>query len=133
MSRLYRLGPYKSGDSQGLTNMAFAHNGDVQLHWREDGAGPPLLLLNSVGFDRAIWDARIATVRASGMAAIVEAVMARFFSEAFRAAHPSAVNDVRDRFLGMDKEGYAGCCAAIRDMALLDGIAAIAAPTLILA
>ena len=31
--------------------MTFAHNGDVRLHWREDGAGPPLLLLNSVGCD----------------------------------------------------------------------------------
>jgi 3-oxoadipate enol-lactonase/4-carboxymuconolactone decarboxylase len=37
--------------------MAFARNGDIRLHWREDGAGPPLLLLNSVGCDLTLWDA----------------------------------------------------------------------------
>src|SRR5215469_2474835 len=36
--------------------MAFAHNGDVRLHWREDGEGQPLLLLNSVGCDLSLWD-----------------------------------------------------------------------------
>ncbi len=154
--------------------MAVAQNGGTRLHWREDGAGEPLLLLNSVGcdltlwnavmpylkgfrvlrmnmrghgesvsppgdytldqiaddalavmdaagvdkaaicglslggmtamtlalkapsrvsalvlactsarIDRQIWDARIATVRSRGMAAIVDAVMTRFFSEDF--------------------------------------------------
>ncbi len=33
---------------------------DVRLHWREDGAGPPLLLLNSVGCDQTLWDAAMA-------------------------------------------------------------------------
>jgi 3-oxoadipate enol-lactonase / 4-carboxymuconolactone decarboxylase len=36
--------------------MAFARNGDARLHWREDGAGPPLLLLHSVGCDLKLWD-----------------------------------------------------------------------------
>ena len=170
--------------------MAFAQNGDVRLHWREDGAGPPLLLLNSVGCDLSLWDAvmphltgfrvirmdmrghgqsasppgdytldqiaadavavldaagikkaavcglslggmtamtlalnapervsslilactsaqmdreswnaRVLTVRSQGMAAIVEAVMARFFSDHFRRDHAAEVDAVRARFL----------------------------------
>jgi 3-oxoadipate enol-lactonase/4-carboxymuconolactone decarboxylase len=204
--------------------MAIARNGDVRLHWREDGAGAPLLLLNSVGcnltiwdgvvahlkgfrvlrmdmrghgssdsppgdatldqiasdalavldaagvdraavcglslggmtamtlglnapsrvsalilactsarMDRQVWDARIAAVRSGGMAAVVDPVMARFFSEEFRRDHASQVAAVRNQFLALDPAGYAGCCAAIRDMDLLDRIARITAPTLIIA
>jgi 3-oxoadipate enol-lactonase/4-carboxymuconolactone decarboxylase len=204
--------------------MAFARNGDVRLHWREDGAGPPLLLLNSVGCDLSLWDAvmphlkdfrvlrmdmrghgqsesptgdysldqlaadaicvldaagvhkaaicglslggmtamtlaldaparvsalilactsaqmdpdvwnmRIAAVRSQGMTAVVDAVMARFFSDEFGRDHAQEVEAIRDRFLRLNPEGYAGCCAAIRDMTLLDRIARIAAPTLIVA
>ena len=204
--------------------MAFARNGDIRLHWREDGEGPPLLLLSSVGCDLAMWDAamphlkkfrvlrmdmrghgqsdsppgdcsldelavdarcvldtagidkaaicglslggmtamtlalnaparvsslilactsarmdrdawnaRIVTVRSHGMAAIVDAVMARFFSEEFRRDHAPQVQTIRDHFLRVNAEGYAGCCAAIRDMTLLDKVAGIAAPTLIIA
>lgn len=204
--------------------MVFAQNGDVRLHWREDGSGPPLLLLNSVGcdltmwdavmphlkefrvlrmnmrghgqsdsppgdysldqlaadvtcvldaagtdkaaicglslggmtamtlalntparvsslilactsaqVDREIWNARIVTVRGHGMAAIADAVMARFFSDDFRREHAPEAQAIRDHFLRLNPEGYAGCCAAIRDMALLDTIAGIAAPTLVIA
>lgn len=204
--------------------MAIVRNGEARLHWREDGAGPPLLLLNSVGcdltlwdgvvthlssfrvlrmdmrghglsdsppgdttldqlaadalavldaanvdraaicglslggmtamtlglnapsrvsalvlactsarMDRQVWDARIAAVRSQGMAAVVDPVMARFFSEDFRRDHAPQVNAVRERFLSLDPEGYAGCCAAIRDMNLLDRIELIAQPTLIIA
>lgn len=204
--------------------MAIARNGDVRLHWREDGAGPPLLLLNSVGcdltlwdgvvahlrdfrilrmdmrghglsdsppgdttldqlasdalvvldaagvdraavcglslggmtamtlalnvpsrvsalvlactsakMDRQVWDARIFAVRSQGMAAVVDPVMARFFSEEFRRDHAAEVDVIRSRFLDLNPEGYAGCCAAIRDMNLLDRIGQITAPTLIIA
>src|SRR5215469_4703326 len=169
--------------------MAFAANGDVRLFWREDGVGPPLLLLNSVGCDLSLWDAvmpylsgfrvirmdmrghgqsdsppgdysldqlaadaaavldaakiekaaicglslggmtamtlalnapervsalilactsaqmdpagwnaRIQLVRSRGMAAVADAVMARFFSEHFRRDHAAEVQAVRDRF-----------------------------------
>lgn len=202
--------------------MAMARNGGVRLLWREDGAGAPLLLLNSVGcdltlwdavmprlkgyrvlrmdmrghggsdsppgdytleqiaadalavldaagvekaavcglslggmtamtlalaaparvsslilactsaqMDRASWNARVETVRARGMAAIVDAVMERFFSEDFRRDHAPEAEIIRAHFLALNAEGYAGCCAAIRDMTLLDRIGKITAPTLI--
>ena len=204
--------------------MAFAKNGDVRLFWRDDGAGAPLLLLNSVGCDLNLWDAamphlsgfrvirmdmrghgrsdappgdytlgqiaadavavldaagtekaaicglslggmtamtmalntpdrvsalvlactspqmdpegwraRVELVRAQGMAAVVDAVMARFFSDHFRRDHAAEVAAVRTRFLELDPLGYAGGCAAIRDMALIDKISAIRKPTLIIA
>lgn len=204
--------------------MAFAHNGDVRLHWREDGAGAPLLLLNSVGcdlslwnrvmphlmgfrvlrmdmrghgasdsppgdytleqlagdaaavlaaagvekatvcglslggmtamtlalrapaqvsslilactsarMDRDIWNARISSVRNHGMTSVVDAVMARFFSEEFQRHRPDEVAEIRSHFLRISAQGYAGCCAAIRDMDLLEKIGAIRTPTLIVA
>ena len=204
--------------------MPFARNSDVRIHWREDGAGPPLLLLNSVGCElslwdrvmphlaslrvlrmdmrghglsdvpqgdctldqlagdasavlaaagveraivcglslggmtamtlalrapalvsslvlactsakmaRAVWDARIAAVRGGGMAAVVDPVMDRFFSEDFRRRQPEAVAEIRAHFLDLNPEGYTACCAAIRDMDLLDRISAIQAPTLVIA
>jgi pimeloyl-ACP methyl ester carboxylesterase len=57
--------------------------------------------------------------------------MERFFSEEFRRDHAPEVDNVRARFLTLNAEGYAGCCCAIRDMALLDRVAKITAPTLI--
>lgn len=60
-------------------------------------------------------------------------MLARFFSEEFRRDHASEVETIRTRLLRMSAQGYAGCGAAIRDMALLDRITQIAAPTLIVA
>jgi 3-oxoadipate enol-lactonase/4-carboxymuconolactone decarboxylase len=92
-----------------------------------------ILACTSAQMDRASWNARVETVRARGMTAIVDAVMERFFSEDFRRDHAAEVETIRAHFLALNAEGYAGCCAAIRDMALLDKIAKIAAPTLIIA
>jgi pimeloyl-ACP methyl ester carboxylesterase len=83
--------------------------------------------------DREVWNTRIETVRGHGMAAIVDAVIARFFSEEFQRDHAPDGQTVRDHFLRLNPQGYADCCAAIRDMALLDKIAQIAAPTLVVA
>ena len=79
------------------------------------------------------WDQRAATVRAEGMGAIVDAVITRWFTPAFAAENPGAVAPVRERFLATDPRGYAVCCGAIRDMDLRERIAAIRAPTLIIA
>ena len=204
--------------------MTLAKNGAVRLDWREDGVGPPLLLLNSVGCELTLWDTvmphlsgyrvirmnmrghgqsdsppgdyaldqiaadvvavldaagvekaavcglslggmtamtlalnapervsslilactsaqvdwdawntRVLTVRSQGLEVIVDAIMARFFSEHFRRDHAAEVSVIRAQFLGLDPQGYAGCCAAIRDMALLGKISAIQKPTLVIA
>jgi 3-oxoadipate enol-lactonase len=72
------------------------------------------------------WEARAARVRADGMAAIADAVLARWF-----------VGDVpawvREMVLACPPEGYARCCEALRDIDLADDLARIVAPTLVIA
>lgn len=90
-----------------------------------------VLACTSPAMDPSVWDQRLALIRAEGMSAIVEAVMGRFFSEAFRAQHPEVVETVRAGMLSQSVDGYAGCGAAIRDMALLNRLPGITAPTLV--
>ncbi|HEX8165967.1 MAG TPA: 3-oxoadipate enol-lactonase [Beijerinckiaceae bacterium] len=79
------------------------------------------------------WQQRADTVRRDGMAAIVDAVVARWFTPAFAEVDPRRLAAVRDEFLRIDPRGYAVCCEAIRDMDLRERIGAIRAPTLIVA
>lgn len=90
-----------------------------------------ILACTSPAMDPSVWDQRLTLIRAEGMGAIVEAVMGRFFSDAFRAQHPEVVETVRAGMLAQSVEGYAGCGAAIRDMALLNRLSAITARTLV--
>ena len=74
---------------------------------------------------RNLWQERADVVRAQGMAAVAESVIARWFTPAFAAESPAAVGAVRERFLQTDPRGYAVCCGAIRDMDLRESIGAI--------
>lgn len=62
------------------------------------------------------WQARIDGVRANGMAPLAEASIARWFTPSFVASNPEAIAPIRAMLLACDPPGYAGCCAAIRDM-----------------
>jgi len=79
------------------------------------------------------WDERIAAVRQGGMASIGSSVPERWFSPEFRASSPGIVENARAVFEATPPEGYAGCCAAIRDADLHPGLAAIRSPTLVIA
>ena len=65
--------------------------------------------------DPANWDNRIQAVRVGGMAAIVDLVMERFFSEKTRKGNATVLSSVRSVLLGTDPAGYIGCSAALRD------------------
>jgi 3-oxoadipate enol-lactonase len=80
-----------------------------------------------------VWEQRIQTVRAQGMAAIVPGVIDRWFTKPFQERSPEAVARIRDMLLANDPEGYVAACAAVRDMDQRDAIAAIKAPTLVIA
>jgi 3-oxoadipate enol-lactonase len=80
----------------------------------------------------AIWDTRIAAVRAGGMAAVVEGILERWFTPDFRKAAPSSIQQTREMLLHSPVEGYIACCSAVRDMDAREGIAAIRVPTLII-
>ena len=98
-----------------------------------DRVGKLVLACTSAQLDRAAWQARIDTVLQSGPAAIVDLAMQRFFCERFRKTHPEIVEPIRTAFLAANSKGYAGCCAAIRDMALLSALPQIRVPTLVIA
>jgi 3-oxoadipate enol-lactonase len=73
------------------------------------------------------WDERIVAVRASGMVTMRDAVLARWFTAGFTGT--AAVGAMIE---STDPQGYAGCCAAIRDMDLRRMGGLIRTPTLII-
>lgn len=75
---------------------------------------------------------RIAAVRAQGMPAVADAVLARWFTPRFTSRRTGHQASVRETLLSIDPVGYAGCCAAIRDMALTPLLPRITAPTLVI-
>ena len=76
----------------------------------------------------AQWLARAATVRADGLAAIVDAVLARWFTSSF-----DKVTAYRDLFLSTGAEGYARCCEALAAFDVRNELASIGVPTLVIA
>ena len=80
-----------------------------------------------------LWEARMKAVSEGGMAAIVDVVMTRYFSEEFRATHPKVVSAYRKRVLSTSAQGYIACCAAIRDLDFTRDLPGIRARTLVVA
>jgi 3-oxoadipate enol-lactonase len=78
------------------------------------------------------WNTRIDIVRKHGMRAIVDDVLERWFTPAFRAESTTAIECTKQMLLKTPVEGYAACCAAIRDMDGRDSVSSIRVPTLIL-
>lgn len=78
------------------------------------------------------WNARIATVRKDGMKAVAATVIERWFTPGFRASSPEKVAQAQRMLEQTPAEGYAACCAAIRDMDQRDTVAQIKAPTLVI-
>lgn len=79
-----------------------------------------------------LWNQRIRTVRAGSMEAVVDATVERWLTPGFRDRAPEAVAAIRGMILGTPPEGYAMCCAAIRDMDQREAIRAIANPVLVI-
>ncbi len=82
---------------------------------------------------RALWQTRIDTVAREGMTAIVETTLSRWFGEAFRAAHPELMAEVRSILLGNDTNDYVRCCAAIARIDFSRTNPLIRCPTLVIA
>ncbi len=86
----------------------------------------------SAAMDVAAWTARVELVRKEGMAGVADLSLGRFLTEGFRLARPEIADTLRNGLLSLDPAGYGGCCAAIRDMALIDRIGGIRVPTLVI-
>jgi 3-oxoadipate enol-lactonase/4-carboxymuconolactone decarboxylase len=82
--------------------------------------------------DPAPMEARRRTVLEHGMPAIADTVMQRFFTTESLAANPPSVAAIRRVLLATNPSGYAGCCAAVRDMNQTAILGAIRAPALII-
>jgi 3-oxoadipate enol-lactonase / 4-carboxymuconolactone decarboxylase len=79
------------------------------------------------------FDERITQVMLGGVAAITDAVLGRFFTARYAARRTEHYETVRQTLLSIDATGYAGCCAAIRDMDLVPMLSRIVAPVLVIA
>ena len=80
-----------------------------------------------------IWAERAALVRRSGVEAVADAVIARWFTPAFAAARPDVVAATRAQLVATPAEGYAACCGVVERMDLRADLPAIRAPTLVIA
>lgn len=80
-----------------------------------------------------VWTERAATVRAHGSEAVAKAVVARWFTPEFLAAHPDARRDAERMVAATPPEGYAGCCEAVAALDLRGQLSSITAPTLAIA
>lgn len=107
----------------GMTAQAFAATRPDRVHG--------LVLMATSAYLPQGWTERAALVLEKGMGAIVDAVMARWFTPSFE--HTSLAMALRERFLQIDPHGYAVCCGVIGAMDLRASNAAIRAPTLIIA
>jgi 3-oxoadipate enol-lactonase len=81
---------------------------------------------------RETWDTRIQTALTQGPAALVEGTMGRWFTPQFHQAHPEKVDKIRSLFLETSPQGFAACCAAIREMDQRESIKNISAKTLVI-
>ena len=83
------------------------------------------------------WNARIANVqqakmRQEGMAALVPAIMQRWFTECFLASGSPLLESTRKMLLRCPPDGYIACCEAIRDVNLTGEVARVKARALII-
>ncbi|HKW31992.1 MAG TPA: 3-oxoadipate enol-lactonase [Candidatus Acidoferrum sp.] len=79
-----------------------------------------------------MWDTRIAAVRKEGMKNIAAAAIERWFTAAFRAKDPSVVGKIHQILEATSPEGYAACCAGLRDFDFREKLGNIRTPTLVI-
>jgi 3-oxoadipate enol-lactonase/4-carboxymuconolactone decarboxylase len=79
------------------------------------------------------WESRIKMVREGGMRAVADMAMNRFFSSETLARDDIYASAVKNVLLATDATGYAGCCAALRDVDNRQLLLQIRVPTLVIA
>ncbi len=79
-----------------------------------------------------IWNARIAATRKDGMAAIADTTIERWFTAGFRKRAADTVATIRAMILATPPQGYAACCAAIRDMDQREAVRGVKKPVMVI-
>jgi 3-oxoadipate enol-lactonase len=80
--------------------------------------------------DDAFWNARIAAIEKGGLESIVDPIMERWFSPAFRRPANAAYAGYRAMFCRQPVAGYVGSCIAVRDADLTAAARAVSVPAL---
>jgi 3-oxoadipate enol-lactonase len=62
------------------------------------------------------WNGRINTALQGGMDAVIPDILGGWFTESFAASHPKEIAGITALLRATRPEGFAACCAAIRDM-----------------
>ena len=81
----------------------------------------------------AMWEERIAIARCQGMAVLVEATLARWFTADMLATRQAEVAPVRAMIAHTPVAGYVGCCAALQTLAYRDRLDSLHLPALFIA
>ncbi len=92
-----------------------------------------ILCCTSARLDPSLWSERAALVRAAGIEAIADSVVARWFTPAYHERHADRVAALRATLAATPAAGYAECCGAIERMDLRPQLSAVTAPTLAIA
>ena len=82
--------------------------------------------------DKAPWADRIKFVHDKGLAAFVDTNMARWFTKGFIERAPREIQRMTQMFLATNRDGYAACVGAIRDMDFRASNPTVTAPTLVI-
>lgn len=78
------------------------------------------------------WQARIQAVQAGGMKAVASSVIERWYTPAFRDAHPVETQATLAMLESANPEGYLSNCAAVRDFDFRNSLNAVRVPPLVL-
>lgn len=81
----------------------------------------------------AMWQQRAALVGQQGMAPVIAPTLERWFTPAFLAQHPAAVEEVRQQLLACPPRSYAASARALAGLHLQDRLGQLQVPTLYLA
>lgn len=79
-----------------------------------------------------MWNARIAAVLKEGMKDVAAAAIERWFTAPFRAKNPSVIGKIHEILEATSPEGYAACCAGLRDFDFREKLDNIRTPTLVI-
>jgi len=82
--------------------------------------------------NKRVWDDRIALVTREGLGALADVTIERWLNPLFRGLRPDVVENISKMFKNTSVDGYAGCCAALRDMDFTQSNRQIAVPTLVI-
>ena len=79
-----------------------------------------------------MWNERIRVAHEEGLNALAPSILENWFTKSFREHHTEEVERVWEMLLSTPAEGYAGVCAALRDMDQREAIGTIKQPVLVI-